>query len=32
MNHAIMFLDRDNETKLVPAFVFLLFKTLMREK
>ena len=33
MNHAIMFLDRDNnKTKLVPAFFFLLFKTLMREK
>ena len=32
MIHPIMFLDRDNKTKLVPAFFFLLFRTLIREK
>ena len=32
MSHSIMFLGRDNKTKLVPASFFLHFRTLMREK
>ena len=32
MNHTIMFLDRDSKTKLVPAFFFLIFRALMRQK
>ena len=32
MNHPIMFFDRDNKEKLVAAFFFLRFRTLMREK
>ena len=32
MNHPILFLDRDNKTKLVPPSFFLLFRTFTREK
>ena len=32
MNHSIMFFDRDNKGKLVPASFSFFFRTIMREK